>query len=340
MSEIKVVGLSFRRVTKKLRRNSKVTLVPEPTNKYDPNALAVHADDGTMIGYIGKADPFRETLLSMANKEPVTLKVLIARHHKEGDDKLWESVQEGDLVQLWLEPEKTMRNDTLFEEVTSFTGEKVLWSEFLHECTDLEGNNLLGGSTYAKQFEAEFDSETIAKRYAKKNGYDVADVLAYWEGIGRTSADYGTAVHKALEHYGKNAAIFGHEESLPRVPHLREAVEAFLSVSDFNGTVCEPLITDVEQGMSGWIDLLRFVDDPANKTVYIEDYKTNTFKEGDYPLKWNKSLAIYQHQLNYYGTILQNKGYTVKGLKVWHYHDGVWKLHELAFTPVENYKKA
>lgn len=334
MSEIKVVGLSFRRVTKKLRRNSKVTLVPEPTNKYDPNALAVHADDGTMIGYISKADPFRETLLSMANKEPVTLKVLIARHHKEGDDKLWESVQEGDLVQLWLEPEKTMRNDTLFEEVTSFTGEKVLWSEFLHEATDLEGNTLMGGSTYAKQFESEFDAVNIAKRYAKKNGYDAVMVQQYWESMGRLSADFGTSVHKALEHYGKYAKVFGHEECMPRMQPLRDAVEAFLATADFEGTISEPLITDVKQGMSGWVDLLRFTGD---KEVYIEDFKTNTFKEGDYATKWKKSLAIYRHQLNYYGTILQNHGYTVKGLVIWHYHEGSWNKHTSEFKPVENY---
>lgn len=334
MSEIKVVGLSFRRVTKKLRRNSKVTLVPEPTNKYDPNALAVHADDGTMIGYIGKADPLREKLLSMANKEPVTLKVLIARHHKEGDDKLWESVQEGDLVQLWLEPEKTMRNDTLFEEVTSFTGEKVLWSEFLHEATDLEGNTLMGGSTYAKQFESEFDAVNIAKRYAKKNGYDAVMVQQYWESMGRLSADFGTSVHKALEHYGKYHSVFGHEECMPRMQPLRDAVEAFLATADFEGTISEPLITDVKQGMSGWVDLLRFTGD---KEVYIEDFKTNTFKEGDYATKWKKSLAIYQHQLNYYGTILQNHGYTVKGLVIWHYHEGSWNKHTSEFTPVDNY---
>lgn len=334
MSEIKVVGLSFRRVTKQLRRNSKVTLVPEPTNKYDPNALAVQSDDGTMLGYVGKADPLREKLLALANKEPVTLKVLIARHHKEGEEKLWESVQDGDLVQLWLEPDKTMRNDTLFEEVTSFTGEKVLWSEFLHECTDLEGNNLMGGSTYAKQFENEFDSATIAKRYAKKNGFDTQAVLDYWEGMGKLSANYGTSIHKALEHYGKNYAIFGHEESLPRMQPLRDAVESFLAASDFTGTISEPLITDVTQGMSGWIDLLRFTGD---KEVYIEDFKTNTFKEGDYPSKWNKSLAIYQHQLNYYGTILQNHGYTVKGLVIWHYFEGGWNKHTFEFTPVDNY---
>lgn len=336
MSEIKVVGLSFRRVTEQLKSGEKVKIIPEPTNQYDPNALKVETEAGVMLGYIGKKDPLRPKLLEMANTAPVVLPVLIASYHVEGNDKLWDKVEPGDLVQLWLEPDKTMRADTLFVPVTSFTGEEVLWSEFLHVCTDLEGNNLLGGSTYAKQFEADFDRDTIAKRYAKKNGYDTQAVITYWEGMGQLSMDYGTSIHKALEHYGKNYAIFGHEESLPRQQPLREAVEAFLEVADFDRCIAEPLITDVERGMSGWIDLLRFT---GPKEVYIEDYKTNTFKDGDYPVKWNKSLATYEKQLNYYGTILHNHGFTVKGLVVWHYHEGVWKKHTKEFTPVDNYIK-
>lgn len=333
MSEIKVVGLSFRRVTEKLGTGDLVRIVPEPDNKYDPNALAVQTEAGAMLGYIGKKDPLRSKLLEVA---PVTLPVLIASYHEEGKEKLWDSVEVGDLVQLWIEPDKTMRADSLFTQVTSLTGEEVLWSEFLHVCTDLEGNSLLGGSTYAKQFVQEFDSETIAKRYAKKHGYNTKAVMDYWEGMGRLSADYGTAIHKALEHYAKNFKMFGHEESLPRQQQLREVVESFLKTADFENTIAEPLITDVERGMSGWIDLLRFV---GKNEVYIEDYKTNTFKDGDYPTKWNKSMLMYWKQLNFYGTILQNKGYVVKGLRIRHYHNGSWNLHESEFTPVTNYIK-
>lgn len=334
MSEIKVVGLSFRRVTEQLKSGDKVKIIPEPTNKFDPNALAVHTEAGAMLGYIGKKDPLRQHLLEEANKQPVVLPVLVAKYYADGEDKLWEKVEVGDLVQLWLEPTKTMRTDTLFVPMTSFTGQHVLWSEYLHQCTDLEGNSLLGGSTYAKQFEKEFDSERIAKAYAKKNGLNAEEVLAYWESMGQVSMDYGTAIHKAMEHYCKNYETFGHEESLPRQQHLREAVEAFLDVSDFENCISEPLVTDIEMGMSGWLDLLRITGD---KEVYIEDYKTNTFKDGDYPTKWEKSLIVYKRQLNFYGTILTNHGYTVKGLVIWHYHEGSWNKHTSEFTPVDNY---
>ena len=47
-TEVKVVGLSFRHSKTALKPNDKVKLVPEPTNKFDPNALAVQSLDGEM----------------------------------------------------------------------------------------------------------------------------------------------------------------------------------------------------------------------------------------------------------------------------------------------------
>jgi ATP-dependent exoDNAse (exonuclease V) beta subunit len=193
----------------------------------------------------------------------------------------------------------------------------------------------MGGSTYAKKFEKEFDRERIARAYAKKNELDVNSVLEYWDNLGKVSMDYGTSIHTALEHYSKSAKVFGHEGAMPRQKHLKQAVEAFLRVSDFDRCIAEPLITDVEKGMSGWIDNLRFLDD---KRVVVEDYKTNTFNsEEDYQKKWPVKLRAYQHQFNYYGTILDNHGYVVTGTVAWHWHEGKWNKHANPFTPVKEY---
>lgn len=337
-TEVKVVGLSFRRVTKQLKQGDKVKLVPEPENKYDPNALAVHSLDDDHLGYVGKKDPLRFRMLAKARQEELTLPVIIANYHKEGDEKLWDSVQDGDLTQLWLRAlSLTPVNDTTFQQLTSFTGENVLWSEYLHICTDLKGNELLGGSTYASQFEKDFDSENIAKTYAKKNDMDTQTVLDYWKSLADLSTDYGTSIHKALEHYSKTFKTFGHDKALPRQTHLREAVKAFLKVSDFKNCLAEPLITDTEKGMSGWIDNLRFV---GEREVIVEDYKTNTFNERkDYASKFPPKLKGYHRQLNFYGTILENKGYKVKGLIVWHWHEGKWDKHSLEFNKVKEYAR-
>ena len=337
-TEVKAVGMSFRHVKEELKVGDKVKLVPEPDNKYDPNALSIQTVDGEMLGYVGKKDKLRTKMLAKARNEGVVLPVLVANYHKEGEEKLWESVEEGDLVQLWLRAtSRTPVDDDSFRLVESFTGDKVLWSEYLHMCTDQFGKELVGGSTYASMNEKPFDSERIAKAYAKKNELETEDVLSYWDSLGTISADYGTAIHGALEHYSKNYKVFGHEASLPRVPHLREAVEQFLKVSDFENCIAEPLVTDTEKGMSGWIDNLRRYND--TKIVTIEDYKTNTFKEGDYEKKWAGKLETYQRQGNYYGTILENHGYTIDGLVIWHWHEGKWNKHEFKYNQVKEYAR-
>jgi len=336
-TEIKAVGLSFRSVRERLEVGDKVQLVPEPDNKYDPNAVAIQTLDGAHLGYVGKKDKLRSKVLRKASQEQVTAPVLVVNYYKEGDEKLWESVEEGDMVQLWLRAySKTPLEDDSFVEIESFTKEKVLWSEYLHICTDLHGNELIGGSTYASRFDKEFDSEKIAKAYAKKHELDETTLLEYWKSLGDIANDYGTSIHKAMEHYCKYHSFVG-DEAMPRIPHLKEAVKQYLKVSDFKNCIAEPLITDVEKGMSGWVDTLRFV---GKNTVRIEDFKTNTFKDDNaYFSKWQSKLDYYKKQFDYYGTILANHGYRVESHVLWHWHKGAWDKYELDFELIEEYSR-
>ena len=327
---IKVVGLSFRPIQVELKPNYTVKLVKEPTNKFDPEAVRVEDLAGNLLGYVGKNDPYRATVLSAT--EPVEVRVKLVRYHKEEDDKLWKTVSVGDLVQLWLEAEVESLQDETFEKITSLTGEEVQWSEYHHQCLDLEGNTLLGGSSYAKQFSFN-NFDTLAEKYADSNGLDKDDVLLYWDSLMKTAGAYGTAIHKALEHYAKFEPTVGHDMALPRQKHTREVVQKFLEVSDMKNCVLEPLITDVEMGMSGWIDLLRFIGEPQDKAVIIEDYKT---AEVD-PKKWKSKLKEYTYQLNFYGTILYNFGYTIEGLVVWHWTGTHWSKDVVQFVPVKEY---
>lgn len=324
---IKVVGLSFRQVKVQLKPNYTVRLVPEPDNKYDPEAVMVQDTYGNMLGYIGKGDPYRPTVL--ASEEPLEARIKLVRYHEETDNKLWKNVEVGDMVQLWLEVEVPSIKDTTFTKVTSFTGEEVQWSEYHHECLDLEGNILVGGSAYMKQMVGSMNG-SIATNYAKKHDLKKEDVVNFWNSMQEIAGQYGTSIHKALEHYAKYEPIVGHELALPRNLHLKEAVEKFLQVSDMKNCVIEPLITDARMGMSGWIDLLRVV---GEKTVWIEDYKT---AEAD-PVKWKKKLKEYSHQLNYYGTILLNFGYKVEKLVVWHWTGELWEADEIVFKPIAEY---
>ena len=327
---IKVVGLSFRPIQIELKPNYTVKLVKEPDNQYDSEAVKVEDLNGNLLGYVGKNDPYRPFVLSAT--DPVEVKIKLVKYHKEDDDKLWKTVKVGDLVQLWLEAEVVSLEDSTFEMVTSLTGEKVQWSEFHHKCLDLDGNILMGGSSYMKQFSFN-NFDTLAEKYADSNGLDKDDVLLYWDSIKKIAGAYGTAVHEALEHYGKFKPTVGHEKALPRTKHTQEVVKKFLEVSDMENCIIEPLITDVEMGMSGWIDLLRFVGEPKDKRVIIEDYKT---AEAD-PAKWKIKLKEYAYQLNFYGTILYNFGYTIESLVVWHWSSTHWEKHVIQFVPIKDY---
>jgi len=205
-----------------------------------------------------------------------------------------------------------------------------MWSEFHHICLDMQGNKLLGGSTYAKEKVGVRSFDAIAQNYAKANGMDKQVVLDYWDSLKNVAGDYGTSIHKAMEHYGIYEPIVGHEMALPRQRHLKNVVENFLLRSDMKNCKVEPLITDVEMGMSGWIDLLRVV---GEKKVWIEDYKT---AEAD-QAKFKTKLKEYVHQLNYYGTILANHGWTVEKIIIWHWYDGNWTAYTYMFTPVQEY---
>lgn len=325
---VKVVGLTFRPVKVELKPNYKVKLIKEPDNKYDPNAVKVQDIAGNMLGYVGKDDPFRPTVLQA--DEPVEVKVKRANYYQEGDKKLWKSVEPGDLIQLWLEVDVPSIQDSTFETVKSFTNEEVQWSEFHHICLDMAGNKLLGGSSYAKEVAGGGSFDTIAKNYAIKHGLEKQQVLDFWNSIMLVAGSYGTTIHKAMEHYAKYEPIVGHELALPRQTHAKEAVEKFLEVADMKNCEIEPLITDIKMGMSGWVDLLRFTGD---KTVWIEDYKTAEVDNA----KWEKNLKEYAHQLNFYGTILLNHGYTIEGLRVWHWTGEIWEADTLEFVPVKEY---
>ena len=50
----------------------------------------------------------------------------------------------------------------VFEEIETFTGEKVLYNSEKHEYRDLDGNVLLSGSQYAKSKIKKFDKNMMS----------------------------------------------------------------------------------------------------------------------------------------------------------------------------------
>lgn len=52
----KVVGLSFHKTKKAVNDGDILTVIAEPDNKFDKDALAVFNDDNELIGYIANSD--------------------------------------------------------------------------------------------------------------------------------------------------------------------------------------------------------------------------------------------------------------------------------------------
>lgn len=216
-----------------------------------------------------------------------------------------------------------------FEEVLSFTGEKVLWSDYLHEYRSLDGVKLTSGSKYEALTEKPFDSALLSEKSGNAWGVDKDQLAALWKINGNISTDYGTTVHRALEAYmlyhelgAKVQEVKGLEYNyaLPKNEYLRNAVLSFVEMfGTFSNA--EVFVTDVNNKMAGQIDALNILD-MEKKVCSMGDYKTN------FEMKKPK-LKGYQKQMNFYRTALENKGWTVEGMNVYHFDGEKWHQYPM-----------
>ena len=189
----------------------------------------------------------------------------------------------------------------------------------------------LSGSTFAGKFKSQFPSAMIAGKMAAKNGVDADDIQAMWAKNAEASSSVGTAVHAALELYGKylslSESVKGTDESaLTKNLILRPIVQAFFAEHAAEDAVYEAFVADPVLRHCGQIDRLLHVGD---KVVRVQDFKSNadlSKKETiAAPFKGvvaNTSLGAYWLQLSFYSRILTAHGYTVEGLDIFHW-DGV-----------------
>lgn len=201
-------------------------------------------------------------------------------------------------------------------EVTTFTGEKVLWNASAHEYTDMQGNHLVSGSEYAKSFEKDFDTALLSGKIATKFNVDPQEVVDVWAGNSKISTTFGNALHLAMEQYFKykHVACDDKEYNLAKPMFLREAVKAF-PLKDEN-IIPEVVLSNVENKMAGTTDGLHIT---GEKSCDILDYKSDSDVA--------KNLPKHFRQLSYYAKILQLAGWSVGKVVVWNYTDK-WEAHE------------
>ncbi len=208
-------------------------------------------------------------------------------------------------------------NKTAFQEITTFTGEAILYNANEHIYLDLEGNRLLSGSQYAKSLEKPFDKAKILPAFAKKNNVTESMVDNMWQDNSTLSKEFGNTIHKLLENwfrYGKEVVY-----KQPKHPVLLDILTSFLKeFGKYEKTIPEVIVSDIVNHRVGTIDLLVITDE-KNKKCKIIDYKTDAQIE--------KNLKKHFNQLSFYADILIKHGWDVEKLEIWNYTNE-WKKYE------------
>ena len=70
-----IAGINYRKGIAAYVGNSVGYIKPEPTNRYDPNAIAVYADDGHHLGYIPATDTYEVHSLRLRFPIPVSVDI-------------------------------------------------------------------------------------------------------------------------------------------------------------------------------------------------------------------------------------------------------------------------
>lgn len=230
------------------------------------------------------------------------------------------------------------------EKLTSrMTGGSALFDETGHTYVNEKGESYLGGSTFAKQFVKPFEKDQILEAMEAKYGVPKEQIAAMWKLKGDVSSGFGTALHGALELYGKfkdvgevtgankkpavNSALHDH-------PILQKVVEEFYAGREKEVAFYEEFIEDSTKMLCGQLDRVLIVS-AKNKICRVQDFKTNADvnKKGfngklltpfnDMP---DTPLSGYWIQLSFYAEILKTKGWTVEALDIFAY-DSKWTTY-------------
>jgi len=154
-----------------------------------------------------------------------------------------------------------------------------------HKYFDSKGKTYSSVSHVLNSVEEGFDAEKISRQVAGKGKYAgmTADqVKAQWKGIGTDSANHGTSIHDALEHFGKNYELKEeHTHLMPMVQSIIGDYRPYKKVHD------ECVLYHPDYMIAGTADKILEINTRKN-IVDIEDYKTNNRKGIVYFNEFNK----------------------------------------------------
>lgn len=205
--------------------------------------------------------------------------------------------------------------------IKAYVGGEIYYDDASHTYTNEKGEVYMSGSQYAKSLEKPFDLEKISQAMADKFKVKSEDIKAMWALKAEISTGFGTALHKALELYGRYQSLSETLEKTTNLhdhPVIKKAVEGFYKGREDEKAVHEVFIVDHKAKRAGQIDRLLITGD---KKCIIADYKTNASIE--------KSIDSYWKQLSFYAAIMVANGWEVEELVVYHWN-GDWKEYRHA----------
>lgn len=224
-----------------------------------------------------------------------------------------------------------------FKAVRTFTNETIYYDDDSHSYRTLDGESMVSGSEFAKRFSKPFDKGMALTVTSRAWDIKQSIIAEIWEMNGEISRGYGTALHKALElahkHWKTGEAIKLKKKdatenyALPKMPHLRKAVELFGKTYGFSG-LPELFVSDSASRRVGQIDRLEILDH-INKVCRVQDYKTTTKMD-------KEKIREYQYQMSFYADILRVKGWTVEALDLFAWDGEQWERIVLSVLDINN----
>ena len=330
----KLVGTTFEGrpdTIAKMTGDEELRFRREPENEHDENAVAVDVLLGKNwlpIGYIARDKNDQLASLILAGKQAsIKLKDITGG----GLDKNGKQKNYG--VNVYIEHEIVTPLSVNAIEETDLFGNKIYYDDNIHKYMNSKGEIYLSGSKFAEQFKKPFPKEHISNKMAQnaklgRTGGKM--ILDMWKLKGQASMAWGTALHAALELYGRFKTLgdaLGKDTHLHDNPSLRQAVLSFYEMYPNVANVrYEALVVDHKTKRAGRIDRLTKEKDG----IYVEDFKTGA--------EVIPSLPYYWMQLSFYAAIIKANGREVKGLRIFHYDGTKWTvyLHDVIDIDKEN----
>lgn len=206
------------------------------------------------------------------------------------------------------------------QKLEAFVGGEIYYDDATHTYTNEAGEVYLSGSQYAAQFSKPFDKQRIATAMAAKFKVSAQEILDMWELSADASKGLGTAIHAAMELWGKYSKISTLMEKTSHIsksPILSAPAVSFYESRGDEKAEYEIFVVDHATKRAGQIDRLLIT---GPKRCRVQDFKTNGELTKD-------KLAEYFEQLKFYGEIMQANGWEVEPPEIHHWSGIEWITH-------------